>query len=192
MRKSKHAASPCVLMPEASVKPIKPIADLPPLPERIGKYRVLARLGDGATSEVFLAHDDFQDRKVAIKRVRTGALGDGVAANQSARVFAAEAALAGRLQHPNVVQIYDAVPDPVEPYLVMEYVAGSTLRPYCRADQLLPLEQIVEIGFKCAMALSYVFRQGLIHRDVKPANLLVVLADDGHIADVKISDFGSV
>jgi serine/threonine protein kinase len=192
MRKSEQAALPCVLMPKASAKPIEPIADAPPLPERIGKYRVLARLGDGATSEVFLAHDDFQDRKVAIKRVRTGALGDGVAANQSARVFAAEAALAGRLQHPNVVQIYDAVPDPVEPYLVMEYVAGSTLRPYCRADQLLPLEQIVEIGFKCAMALSYVFRQGLIHRDVKPANLLAVLGDDGQIADVKISDFGSV
>ena len=70
------------------------------------------------------------------------------------------------------MQIFDAVPDPVEPYLVMEYVAGSTLRPYCRADQLLSLELIVEIGFKCAMALGYVYRQGLIHRDVKPANLL--------------------
>ena len=141
MRKSKHAALPCVRMPKASVKPLEPIADLPPLPERIGKYRVLARLGDGATSEVFLAHDDFQDRKVAIKRVRTGALGDGVAANQSARVFAAEAALAGRLQHPNVVQIYDAVPDPVEPYLVMEYVAaapcGRTVAPTscCRSSR---------------------------------------------------------
>jgi serine/threonine protein kinase len=73
----------------------------------------------------------------------------------------------------------------------MEYVAGSTLRPYCRADQLLSLELIVEIGFKCAMALGYVFRQGLIHRDVKPANLLCVL-NNGTITDVKISDFGSV
>ena len=179
-------------MSKASAHPIHPIADAPPLPARIGKYRILSRLGDGATSEVFLGHDDFQNRQVAIKRVRTAALGESVEANQSARVFAAEAALAGRLQHPNVVQIFDAVPDPVEPYLVMEYVAGSTLRPYCRADQLLPLEQIVEIGFKCAMALGYVFRQGLIHRDVKPANLLVVLGDDGRIADVKISDFGSV
>ena len=77
------------------------------------------------------------------------------------------------------------------PYLVMEYVAGSTLRPYCRADQLLSLELIVEIGFKCAMALGYVYRQGLIHRDVKPANLLAVLTN-GTITDVKISDFGSV
>jgi serine/threonine protein kinase len=83
------------------------------------------------------------------------------------------------------------VPDPVEPYLVMEHVPGSTLRPFCRADQLLSLELIVEIGFKCAMALGYVYRQGLIHRDVKPANLLAVL-NNGTITDVKISDFGSV
>ena len=93
--------------------------------------------------------------------------------------------------HPNVVQILDAVPDPVAPYLVMEYVGGSTLRPFCRADQLLPLELIVEIGFKCAMALGYMYRQGLIHRDVKPANLLTVMTN-GAITDVKITDFGSV
>jgi len=167
-------------------------ASMPPLPTQIGKYRILGRLGDGATSEVFLGYDDFQRRNVAIKRVRgASSAGDLVDAHYSERFFAAEAALVGRLQHPNVVQIFDAVPDPVAPYLVMEYVAGSTLRPYCRADQLLSLELIVEIGFKCAMALGYVYRQGLIHRDVKPANLLAVLTN-GTITDVKISDFGSV
>jgi serine/threonine protein kinase len=167
-------------------------ASMPPLPTQIGKYRILGRLGDGATSEVFLGYDDFQRRNVAIKRVRgASAAGDPIDAHYSERFFAAEAALVGRLQHPNVVQIFDAVADPVAPYLVMEYVAGSTLRPYCRADQLLSLELIVEIGFKCAMALGYVYRQGLIHRDVKPANLLAVLTN-GTITDVKISDFGSV
>ena len=109
--------------------------------------------------------------------MRAGTSGDPVDSHYSERFFAAEAALVGRLQHPNVVQIFDAVPDPVAPYLVMEYVAGSTLRPYCRADQLLSLELVVEIGFKCAMALGYVYRQGLIHRDVKPANLLAVLTN---------------
>src|SRR5947208_253589 len=161
------------------------------LPAQIGKYRILGRLGDGATSEVFLGYDDFQRRNVAIKRVRAPVGGDPQDGHYSERFFAAEAALVGRLQHPNVVQIFDAVPDPVAPYLVMEYVPGSTLRPYCRADQLLSLELIVEVGFKCAMALDYVFRQGLIHRDVKPANLLAVLTN-GLITDVKISDFGSV
>jgi len=162
----------------------------PELPVQIGKYRVLRKLGEGSTSEVFLCHDDFHGRDVAIKRVRV-ASGDPVDGRYSERFFAAEAALVGRLHHPNVVQILDAVVDPESAYLVMEYVNGCTLRPYCRADQLLSLELIVEIGFKCAMALGYVYRQGLIHRDVKPANLLVML-NNGAITDVKITDFGSV
>jgi eukaryotic-like serine/threonine-protein kinase len=163
----------------------------PALPSHIGKYRVLKRLGEGATAEVFLCHDDFKGLDVAIKRVRPQVTGDAMDGRYSERFFAAEAALVGRLHHPNVVQIFDAVADPVAPYLVMEYVAGSTLRPHCRPDQLLALELVVEIGFKCAMALGYVYRQGLIHRDVKPANLLAVLTN-GAVTDVKISDFGSV
>ena len=161
------------------------------LPSRIGKYLIKAKIGEGATSEVFLAHDPFRNQDVAIKRVRVGLLGDTRDAHFQQRFFAAEAALVGRLQHPNVVQILDAVADAEAPYLVMEYVAGVTLRRYCRADKLLPLTQIMEVGFKCAMALGYCFRQGLIHRDVKPANLLVTLVGD-QIGDVKVTDFGSV
>jgi serine/threonine protein kinase len=162
----------------------------PAEPKQIGKYPVLRKLGEGATSDVYLCRDEFQGRDVAIKQVRAGVTTDAVANRYSERFFAAEAALVGRLDHPNVVKIYDAVSEPTNQYLVMEYVDGSTLRPYCRADQLLPLELIVEIGFKCAMALGYVYRQGLIHRDVKPANVLAVLSQ-GTITDVKISDFGS-
>ena len=161
------------------------------LPSHIGKYRVKAKVGEGSTSEVFLAHDPFGDIDVAIKRVRTGLMPDSRESHFQQRFFAAEAALVGRLNHPNVVQIFDAVADADAPYLVMEYVPGVTLRRYCRADSLLPLAQIVEVGFKCAMALGYCFRQGLIHRDVKPANLLVTL-DGDQIADVKVTDFGSV
>lgn len=157
----------------------------------IGKYRVIKRLGEGATSEVFLCRDDFNERDVAIKRVRAAALGDAVDGPVYARFFAAEAALVGRLQHPNVVQIFDAVPDPTSPYVVMEYVPGTTLRSYCRADHLLPLELVVEIGFKCAMALGYVYRQGLIHRDVKPANIMAIPNAAGVVTDIKITDFGS-
>ncbi len=160
-------------------------------PATIGKYPVRARLGEGATSEVFLAHDAFNARDVAIKRVRAGLALDTPEGHFQQHFFAAEAALVGRLQHPNVVQIYDAVEDAELPYLVMEYVNGTTLRPYCRADALLPLQQVVEIGFKCAMALGYVFRQGLIHRDVKPANILAT-SHDGVVNEVKITDFGSV
>jgi eukaryotic-like serine/threonine-protein kinase len=161
------------------------------LPASIGKYAVRARLGQGATSEVFLAHDAFHGRDVAIKRVRKDLPGDEREQHYQRCFFAAEAALVGRLHHPNVVQIFDAVFDTDAPYLVMEHVPGVTLRRFCRAHALLPLEQIIEVGFKCAMALGYVFRQGLIHRDVKPANLLAVL-DGGQVVDVKVSDFGSV
>lgn len=159
---------------------------------RIGKYQIIRRLGEGATSEVFLCRDEFFQREVALKRVRSAALLDAVDGPVYARFFAAEAALVGRLQHPNVVQIFDAVADPTAPYLVMEHVPGTTLKAFCRPDQLLPLELVVEIGFKCAMALGYVFREGLIHRDVKPANILAITNAQGLVTDVKITDFGSV
>jgi serine/threonine protein kinase len=173
-------------LPTAAVDPASP-----DLPAQIGKYRVISRLGEGATSEVFLAVDEFHQRNVAIKRVRAATLGESVENHYRERFFAAEAALAGKLQHPNVVQIHDAVSDPLQPYLVMEYVPGVTLRRYCRPDSLLALDQIVEIGFKCAMALGYVARQGLIHRDVKPANILA-MRNNELVTDIKITDFGSV
>ena len=165
--------------------------DEAPLPAAIGKYRVLKRLGDGATSEVFLAYDDFHRREVAVKRLRLSRDSAPVDAHFWTRFFAAESALVGRLHHPNVVQLFDAVHNEDPPYLVLEYVPGVTLREFCRSDRLLPLEQVVEIGFKCAMALGYVFRQGLVHRDVKPANILAVI-HDGEVVDVKLTDFGSV
>ncbi len=161
------------------------------LPERIGKYPIMAKLGEGATSEVFLAKDSFRGIDVAIKRVRMGQISDDRESHYQQRFFAAEAGLVGQLHHPNVVKILDAVFNDKEPYLVMEYVPGVTLRRYCRADHLLPISQVVEIGFKCAMALGYCFRQGLIHRDVKPANIMVTPNGD-QIVDVKITDFGSV
>ena len=167
--------------------------DLPPgeLPSTIGRYVIQGRLGDGATSEVFRAYDDSNKREVAIKRLRLSSETAAVDAHFWSRFFAAEAALVGRLNHPNVVQLYEAFSDAQVPYLVMECVPGVTLRDFCRPDRLLPLEQVVEIGFKCAMALGYVYRQGLIHRDVKPANILAVV-QDGEVVDVKLSDFGSV
>ena len=192
-------AAPRSTMSRALLAPIRhamlTVATRPPkLPSHIGPYRVLGQLGEGATSVVFHARDEFRGRDVAIKCLRAPALasaGGSGGAHFYERFFAAEAALVGRLSHPNVVQIFDAVADPDQPHLVMEYVPGTTLRSFCRPDALLSLEQIIEIGFKCAMALGYVYRQGLIHRDVKPANLLAVM-DHDQVVDVKITDFGSV
>src|SRR6186713_566894 len=105
---------------------MRSVASRPPkLPSYIGPYRVLGHLGEGATSEVFHARDEFHGRDVAIKCVRAPSVADaggsgGGGAHYYERFFAAEAALVGRLSHPNVVQIFDAVADPLQPHLVME------------------------------------------------------------------------
>jgi serine/threonine protein kinase len=102
------------------------------------------------------------------------------------KLFITEASLAGKLAHPHIVQIYDAVVDEGLSYVVMEYVDGGTLESHCNPDALLPVQRIVEIIFKCSRALDFANRAGVIHRDIKPANILL----QGE-TDIKISDFGS-
>ena len=154
--------------------------------EKIGKYEVIRELGKGATSVVYLANDAFALRQVAIKLVRADALGDREHGRRFHKLFLAEAALAGKLSHPHLVAIYDAVSDEEGSYLVMEYVAGGTLEPHTQPDKLLSITTIVEIIFKCCKALDYAHKHGIIHRDIKPANILLT-AD----TDIKISDFGA-
>jgi serine/threonine protein kinase len=153
---------------------------------RIGKYEILGELGRGATSVVYRAYDPFQDREVAIKAVYPEALGDTEHGRRYRKLFVAEASLAGKLAHPHIAAIYDAVADEAESYIVMEYVDGSTLEPHARVESLLPLPRVLEIIYKCARALDYAAREGVIHRDIKPANIL--LSGD---TDIKISDFGA-
>src|SRR5260221_13920105 len=152
--------------------------------DKIGKYQIIKELGRGATSAVYLANDAFAGRQVAIKLVRADALGDKEHGRRYHKLFLAEAALAGKLSHPHLVAIYDAVSDEDGSYLVMEYVAGGTLEPYTLPAGLLPINTIVEIIFKCCKALDYAHRHGIIHRYINPANILLTGA-----TDIKISDF---
>ncbi|TMG76153.1 MAG: cyclic nucleotide-binding domain-containing protein [Betaproteobacteria bacterium] len=155
--------------------------------EQIGKYEIRKKLGEGATSEVYLCHDPFANRDVAVKVVYEERLKDGGdTAKLHRKLFVAEASLAGKLQHPHVVQIYDAVVAPKMSYIVMEYVPGGTLEPFCEKKKLLPIDKIVEIVFKCTRALGFANRKGITHRDIKPANILL-----SGPADIKISDFGA-
>ena len=154
--------------------------------EKIGKYEVVRKLGEGATSSVYLARDPFANREVAIKKVAPGMLRDTGGGNVLRRLFLNEASLAGKLVHPHIVEIYDAVADEDQAYLVMEFVSGGTLQPFTRADNLLALGDVIEIVYKCARALDFASRLGVIHRDIKPANILVKANND-----IKISDFGS-
>ncbi|WP_310734411.1 serine/threonine-protein kinase [Ideonella livida] len=163
----------------------------PGLPPALGNYQILARLGEGATSEVLLGLDRFRQQQVAIKRLRPHRLLDGAERRYAERFFAVEATLVGRLQHPNLVRLLDAFESPEGPCLVMEYVPGVTLRHFCDPGRLLSLEQVVEVGFKCAMALGHLWQHGLIHRDVKPANILVS-TDGPDVVAVKVTDFGSM
>ena len=160
-----------------------------PLPERIGKYEIRDKLGEGATSVVYRGYDPFGKRDVAVKLIFPDILRDKERGRQYRHLLLTEASLAGKLAHPHIVQIFDAVVDEEQSYIVMEYVPGGTLEPFCTPDNLLPIERLVEIIFKCTRALDYAFRAGITHRDIKPANILLVENSAG--GDIKISDFGA-
>ena len=153
---------------------------------QIGKYPVLRRLGAGATSEVYLCNDPFNGRDVAVKVALTEAFRDPERGRLYKKLFLTEASLAGKLQHPHICEIYDAVADEELHYIVMEYVAGGTLERFCRPEALLPVDRALEIAFKCTRALEFAHNLGIIHRDIKPANILYV-GD----TDVKLTDFGA-
>ena len=156
------------------------------LPTMIGKYPVIRALGSGATSTVYLAEDPFSELQVAIKVIRWDPMATTEARRSIQSAFLTEAALAGKLQHPHIAAIHDAVNEADQCYIVMEYVAGGTLEQHCSFDTLLPIERAVELVFKTALALAYAQRQGVIHCDIKPGNLL--LCGD---TELKISDFGA-
>lgn len=156
------------------------------IPAKIGKYEVIRELGQGATSTVYLAADAFGNRDVAIKLIDPDALKDPHAGKFYRKQLTAEAALAGKLVHPHIVAIYDAVLAEDTGYIVMEYVGGGTLEKFTAGDNLLRINRVLEIGFKCCRALEFAQRHGIIHRDIKPANILLT-----PIGDIKISDFGS-
>ena len=134
---------------------------------------------------VYEGYDPYEDRKVAVKVALADSLRDKEVGPRYRKMFFNEAHTAGRLRHPNIVQIYDAGVDGDSCYIVMELIEGAdTLRSYCRANTLLPYKRVVEIIFVCAKALDYAHRKGVIHRDIKPTNIL--LTQDG---EVKIGDF---
>jgi eukaryotic-like serine/threonine-protein kinase len=156
------------------------------LQEQLGKYPLVREIGSGATSSVYLARDPFSGRDVAIKVFMFERDADPHTERMKHKAFVAEASLAGRLNHPHIVEIYDAVVEPDHSYLVMEYVPGTTLEAHASVSTLLPLHKVVEIIFKSIRALEYAFQHGIIHRDIKPGNIL--LSQGG---ETKVSDFGA-
>ena len=164
----------------------RPSSNARKVPERIGKYVVIKQVGRGSTGTVYLSHDPYYGRDVAIKVYNGDISGHDESARLARKMFLSEAHMVGLLHHPNILPIYDAGEEDGHCYVVTEHVHGArTLTAYSRADNLLRLDDLVEITFKCAKALHYAHSRGVIHRDVKPSNIM--LTQD---SDVRIIDFG--
>ncbi|HMK86158.1 MAG TPA: protein kinase, partial [Steroidobacteraceae bacterium] len=156
------------------------------LPEKIGKYMIINEVGRGSTGVVYLSHDPYYGRDVAIKVYNVDSSGDENRKRIARKMFLSEAHMVGMLQHPNILPIYDAGEENGHCYIVTEHVHGArTLAAYCRPDNLLRIDDVVELIYKVARALHYAHSRGVIHRDIKPSNIMLTLD-----SDVRIIDFG--
>ena len=157
------------------------------LPSKIGKYEILEIAGRGNMGIVYLAHDPFEDRRVAVEVCNLeDEASESTASRIARKLFFNEAHTAGALDHPNILRVFDAGEEEEGPYIVMEYVEEArTLSSFCSAENLMPISQVAEVLFQSARALDYAHRRGVVHRDIKPTNLM--LTANG---DVKIGDFG--
>ena len=145
------------------------------------RYRVRGWLGAGASASVYLAVDERLDRQVALKVLHPALASDAGFLKR----FQSEARAAARLRHPHIVQVYDWGEDPAGVYVVLEYLAGGSLRQMLDRSGPLSPEQVVALGSQAADGLAHAHRRGTAHRDIKPANLL--FDDEGRLA---IADFG--
>ena len=154
--------------------------------QTFGKYHIRREIGRGAAGTVYLATDTGGGNDVALKIAHTRPSDADEARKRRQSMFLTEAHASELLKHPNIVKVYDAGVEDDLAYLAMEHIPGAkTLDEFCTPDNLLDIDKVVEIAARCAAALDYAHRNGVVHRDIKPKNLL--LTEDG---DVKISDFG--
>jgi len=151
----------------------------------VGRYEIIREIGQGAMGIVYEANDPKIQRRVAIKTIRFSDEFEEDRVKEIKTRFLHEAEIAGKLSHPAIVSIFDVGEDYDLTYLAMEYLEGVDLRKYCGPGSLLPLRKILYIISEVALALDYSHKQGVIHRDVKPGNIM--LLKNGK---VKVTDFG--
>jgi serine/threonine-protein kinase len=151
----------------------------------VGRYEILEELGQGAMGIVYKARDPKINRHLAIKTIRFSDEFEEKGIKNIKERFFKEAEIAGQLSHPSIVSIYDVGEDFDLTYMAMEFLKGIDLQRHCRKGSLLPLRKVLYIISETALALDYAHEQGVIHRDVKPGNIM--LLDTGK---VKVTDFG--
>lgn len=145
-----------------------------------GRYQIVEELGRGSMGVVYRAHDPQIDRLIALKALRH----DRVTSEVFVQRFLKEAKAIGRLSHPNIVTVYDVGRDHGSIYIAMEFLEGTPLNEVIQ-EKRLTLEEIVDLGVQIAEALDYAHQKGIVHRDIKPTN--IIITPDGR---VKITDFG--
>jgi serine/threonine-protein kinase len=152
----------------------------------LGRYQVEKELGKGAMGVVYLGKDPKIGRVVAIKTMALSQEFAGEELADARERFFREAETAGRLQHQNIVTIFDAGEEHDLAYIAMEFLKGRDLAEFCKSDNLLPIPLVVSIVARVAEALAYAHKQSVVHRDIKPANIMYERTSD----TVKVTDFG--
>jgi serine/threonine-protein kinase len=150
--------------------------------EKLGRYQLMEIIGEGAMARVYKAFDPEINRSIAVKLLKPQLAND----DQYRVRFLREARGAGILSHPNIVTIYDVGVDGDKPYIAEELVDGMTLADMMRSERKISPAEIVDIGIQLARALDYAHKRGIIHRDVKPGNIMLV----ANTTTVKVADFG--
>jgi eukaryotic-like serine/threonine-protein kinase len=154
--------------------------------QRLGRYHLEREIGRGAMGVVYLGRDTAINRMVAIKAIPLASEFSDAELVEARSRFFREAETAGRLNHPNIVTIYDVGEERGLAYIAMEYLKGRHLSDYAKSDQLMEPRKVLEIIARTADALGFAHKQGVVHRDIKPANLMYDPGTD----TLKITDFG--
>ncbi len=152
----------------------------------LGHYRLEREIGRGAMAVVYLATDEKLGRKVAVKALSLGDEFKGEALTEAQERFQREAEAAARLSHPNITTLYETGEDHDLQYIVMDYAEGESLEEYTDADELMTVWEVLDVGIQVADALDYAHEREVIHRDVKPGNIIY----DRETNMVKVTDFG--
>ncbi|HSC48320.1 MAG TPA: serine/threonine-protein kinase [Gammaproteobacteria bacterium] len=152
----------------------------------LGRYELVKELGRGAMGVVYLGKDAKIGRQVAIKTMALSDEFDGATLKEAHDRFFREAETAGRMNHPNIVTIYDVGEDQGLAYIAMDFLSGDPLQKYTTSANLLPMGEVVAVVLKIAEALDFAHKHHVVHRDIKPANIMY----DRESGRVKITDFG--